>query len=164
MNETFRPRSNFAYAGSALVLIALFTVNSFWVGTSAIQTFFEVVLSFILGGVAYLIWVRPKLVLREDVIEVINPFKSESIPYRDVLSLDTKWVLTIIHSRGKTRVWVAPTSGKQSWIADKKFGWYGSGLPLSESRDSGMESMSESLNSVSGQAAYLIRERIKRIH
>jgi hypothetical protein len=102
--------------------------------------------------------------LSEDVIEVVNPFRTESISYKDVLDLETKWSLAIVHSRGKTKVWVAPATGKQRWIAEKKFGWYGGGLPLSESKSTGMESMSASLDSVSGQAAFLIRERIKRSH
>jgi hypothetical protein len=164
MNETFRPRSNFAWAGCSLVLIALFAANSFWVGTSSSQIFFEIVICFVLGGTVYLAWIKPKLVLRDDFMEIVNPLKTELIAYRDVLSLDTKWTLTIDHTKGKTRVWVAPTGGKQRWIADKKFGWYGNGIPLSEARESGMESMSESMNSASGQAAYLIRERIKRAH
>jgi hypothetical protein len=164
MNETFRPRGNFAWAGTSLVLIALFAANSFMVVTSARQTFVEIILCFILGGAAYIIWIRPKLVLRDDVIEVVNPLKTELIPYGDVLELDTKWALTIIHSRGKTKVWVAPASGKRKWIADRTFRWYGSSVPLSESRHTGSETMSGSLDSLSGQAAYMIRERIKRIH
>ena len=147
-----------------MVLITLFGINSFWVGTNAAQTIFELLLCFIFGGAVYLIWIRPKLVLRDDVIEVINPLSSKVIAYREVLDLETKWSLAIIHPGGKTRVWVAPATGKQRWIAEKKFGWYGGGLPLSESKGSGMESMSSSLDSVSGQAAYLIRERMKRAH
>ena len=164
MNETFRPRSNFVWAGASIVLITLFGINSFWVGTNSTQTLFELLLCSIFGVVVYLIWLRPKLVLREDVIEVINPLSSKLIPYREVLDLETKWSLAIIHSGGKTRVWVAPATGKQRWIAEKKFGWYVGGLPLSESKSTGMESMSASLDSVSGQAAFLIRERMKRSH
>ena len=164
MNETFRPRGNFAWAICSFGLIALFATNSFWVGTSTSQIATEIFFCFVLGTVAYLIWIKPKLVLRSDVIEVVNPLRTERIAYSDVISLETKWVLTIIHARGETKVWVAPASGKQRWIAEKKFGWYGSGLPLSESRELGMESMSESFDSVSGQAAHLIKERIKRAH
>jgi hypothetical protein len=164
MNETFRPRGNFAWAICSFGLIALFATNSFWVGTSTSQIAIEIFSCFVLGTVAYLIWIKPKLVLRSDVIEVVNPLRTERIAYGDVITLETKWVLTIIHASGKTKVWVAPASGKQRWIAEKKFGWYGSGLPLSESRELGMESMSESFDSVSGQAAHLIKERIKRAH
>jgi len=86
------------------------------------------------------------------------------IRYSEIIDLETKWSLLIIHSNGKTRVWVAPASGKQRWIADKKFGWYGSSFSSNESKHGGEETMSSSLNSISGQAAYMIRERIKRSH
>jgi transposase len=99
-----------------------------------------------------------------DAVEVVNPFRTELISYSDILELETKWSLAIIHTRGTSRVWVAPASGKQRWVAEKKFGWLGGGVPLSDSRSAGTESMSASLDSISGQAAYMIRERIKRSH
>ena len=164
MNETFRPRSNFAWAGTSIVLIALFGANSLWVSESANQKFFELALCAALIALVYIFWLRPKLVLRSDVIEIVNPLTTELIAYTDILDLETKWSLAIIHTRGKSRVWVAPASGKQRWVADKKFGWFGGNVPLTDSKNAGMESMSASLDSLSGQAAYMIRERIKRLH
>jgi hypothetical protein len=104
------------------------------------------------------------MVLQESHIEVVNPLNTVLIPYTDVIELNTKWTLAITHSRGTTKVWVAPAGGKQRWIADKKFGWLSSDIPLSQSRGIEMESMSSSLYSFSGQAAYMIQERIKRTH
>jgi hypothetical protein len=104
------------------------------------------------------------MVLRDDHIEVVNPLSTVVIPYSDVVELNTKWTLTITHNRGQTKVWVAPAGGKQRWVADKKFGWLSSDIPFSQSRETEMESMSASLHSFSGQAAYMIQERIKRIH
>jgi len=164
MNETFRPRSNFVWAGVSLVLILLFAVNSVLVATSATQNIVEFAISLILAATAYLIWIKPKLVLKGDHIEVVNPLSTVVIPYADVIELNTKWSLTITHSRGKTKVWVAPAGGKQRWIADTKFGWITSGAPVTQSKGIEMESMSASMHSFSGQAAYMIQERIRRIH
>jgi hypothetical protein len=166
MNETFRPRSNFAWAGSAYILIILFGVNSIVVGTNAMQTVFELIVCVIFGIVVYGIWIKPKIVLDMETIQVINPFRTEIIRYDDILDLETKWSLTIRHTGGETRAWVAPASGKQRWIADKKLGWYSSGLTFTDSKgDNGREvSMSGSLESLSGQAAHMIRERMKRNH
>lgn len=166
MNETFRPRSNFAWAGCAYVLIVLFSANSILVGTNALQSILEIIFSAVLGIIVYGIWIRPKMVLGAESIEVVNPTRSQIIPYSEVLELETKWALSIIHAAGKTTVWVAPASGKQRWIADKKFGWYTSGVASTENKagTGGEISMSASLDSLSGQAAYMIRERIKRSH
>ena len=164
MNETFRPRSNFAWAGTSYILIALFAANSLWVVADSIQIMRDLLLCAILSTLVHIFWIKPKLVFRVDTIEVVNPFRTELISYKDILDLETKWSLAIIHTRGTSRVWVAPASGKQRWVAEKKFGWFGGGVPLSDSRNAGTESMSASLDSVSGQAAYMIRERIKRSH
>jgi hypothetical protein len=164
MDQTFRPRSNYVWAGGSFILILLFIVNSFWVADSFAQISFELMISAALGVIVYLIWIKPKMVLEKDVIKVVNPFRTDLIAYSDILELETKWSLSIVHRHGKSRVWVAPATGKQRWIADKKFGWYGSGFPISDAKNIGMESMSASLDSVSGQAAYLIRERMKRAH
>jgi hypothetical protein len=164
MNETFRPRSNFIWAGASLVLLLLFAINSLLVAESVQQIILELGFALFLAATAYLIWVKPKMVLRDDLIEVVNPLGTELIRYADVLELDTKWALTIIHSNGKTKVWVAPAGGKQRWVADKKFGWLGGNSLLSEPKHVETETMSASLHSASGQAAYMIQERIKRIH
>ena len=164
MNETFRPRSNFAWAATSYILIALFAVNSLWVVEDNIQIIRDLFVCTVLSVLVYFFWIKPKLILRADVIEVVNPFRTDLIAYSDVLDLETKWSLAIVHTRGRIRVWVAPASGKQRWVADKKFGWIGGSVPLTDSKNAGMESMSASLDSLSGQAAYMIRERIKRLH
>lgn len=164
MAETFRPRINFLWASFALALIALFLINSLAVEKRGAHTVIEIIVSVVLGYLTYLLWVRPKLVLHESVIEVINPLSKESIDYRDVISLETKWALTIVHRGGRTQVWVAPATGKRRWIADKTFGWNSSRIPLSREVSNDTETMSASLISASGQAAYMIRERIKRLH
>jgi hypothetical protein len=164
MDETFRPRSNFAWAGTSYVLITLFAINSIWVIDENIQIIGDLVVCLCLSFLVYIFWIKPKMVLRSDVIEVVNPLKTQLISYRDVLELETKWSLAIIHTGGKCRVWVAPASGKQRWVAEKKFGWISGNAPTAASSSSGMESMSASLDSLSGQAAYMIRERIKRLH
>ena len=164
MYETFRPRSNFVWAGISIALITLFAANSFTVNTSALRISFELLICAVLIGISFAIWIKPKLVFGDHALEVVNPFRTESIAYKDVLELETQWALTIIHTGGKTTVWVAPASGKRRWIAEQRFGMLGSNIPLSKSRHLQSETMSGSMDSFSGQAAYMIRERIKRLH
>ena len=164
MYETFRPKSNLVWAGISILLITLFALNSFVVNTSALQIVTEMMICLILAGICFAIWIRPKLIFREDTMEIINPLSTHLIAYKDVLELETQWALRIIHSSGKTTVWVAPASGKRKWIAEQRFGMYGGNVPLSQNRHNTSESMSGSLDSFSGQAAYMIRERIKRLH
>jgi hypothetical protein len=134
------------------------------VGKDAGQSVIELGACAILSLIAYLIWVRPKLVVNDTAVRVVNPITSITIPYGEIKDLETKWVLTIVHAKGRTTAWVAPAGGKRRWIADQTFRWYGSGVPLTESQGVETGSMSASLDSYSGQAAYLIRERMKRSH
>lgn len=165
MEITFRPRSNYAWATVSFLLIVLFVANSILVGEDAGQSVFELGLSAVLALGTYLVWIRPKLVVGTDSVTVFNPLKNQTILFKDILDLETKWALTILHSTGKTTVWVAPAGGKRRWIAGQTFRWYGSGVPMSESRSSSETmAMSASLDSYSGQAAYLIREQMKRSH
>lgn len=165
MDTTFRPRSNYAWAISSLFLIALFIINSLFVSDDPGQSLYEIALGAILGLATYLVWLRPKLVVKSDSVVVVNPLRTETIAFKDIVDLDTKWALTIVHSKGKTTAWVAPAGGKRRWIASQTFRWYGSGVPLSESNSTGETGpMSASLDSYSGQAAYLIREQMKRSH
>jgi hypothetical protein len=164
MVTTFRPKSNFAWAAVAIVLIVLFAINSILVGNSALQTTIELCICCMLLGLTYAVWIRPKLVLGESEITVVNPLRTEVILCRDIRDLETKWSLSIVHSRGTTRVWVAPVTGKRRWIANQTFGWYGRGIPMAEFSERDSQPVSESLASTSGQAAYLIREHLKKLH
>jgi hypothetical protein len=164
MEETFRPRSNFAWAVVSYLLLGLFALNSIFVGSDAGQSMIELGVCAIFTVVAHLIWVRPKLVVTDTAVRVVNPITSITIPFGEIKDMETKWALTIVHAQGRTTAWVAPAGGKRRWIADQTFRWYGSGVPLTESRGVETDSMSASLDSYSGQAAYLIRERMKRSH
>lgn len=164
MYETFRPRSNFAWAVISILLISLFVINSFAVNDSALKISLELAICTALIAIAYAIWIKPKLVFGDHALKVVNPFRTTSIAYKDVLELETQWALTITHTGGKTTVWVAPASGKRKWIAEQRFGMLGSNVPLSKSRHTQSETMSGSMDSFSGQAAYMIRERVKRLH
>ena len=164
MYETFRPRSNFVWAGISIVLVCLFAANSFAVNDNALTISLELTICATLIAIACAIWIKPKLVFGDHALEVVNPLRTTSIAYKDVLELETQWALRIIHTGGKTTVWVAPASGKRRWIAEQKFGMLGSNIPLTKSRHTQSETMSGSMDSFSGQAAYMIRERIKRLH
>jgi hypothetical protein len=146
-----------------MTLILLFATNSVLVNTSRVQTVIELIVCCSLSILIYAIWIRPKLVLNDAEITVVNPFRTETIACHEVQGLETKWALTIVHDRGRTRVWVAPATGKRRWITDKTFGWYAHGIPGSATSSSDSQSMSESLASSSGQAAYMIREHLKRL-
>lgn len=121
-------------------------------------------MSLVLAWCAYALWIRPKIRFEEEGLVVVNPLTSVSIRYEDIIDLRTKWALQIEHKHGVTTAWVAPAGGKRRWIANETMKTYGSSIPLSGETPQKTEAASASMNSLSGQAAYTIREIMKRRH
>lgn len=164
MIRIFQPKSNFAWAIATWLLVGLFAANSIMTQTEWTTVIGELMFGLIVSASAYLLWVRPKICFFEDRLIVVNPLTTITISYDDILELSTKWALRIRHKRGVTTVWVAPAGGKRRWIASETFKTYGSAVPLSGQSGNETEASSESMNSLSGQAAYTIREFAKRRH
>lgn len=170
-NKTvFRPRANLIWGASAIALDALFLVQVVFYPTKNDQTVGAlaggIVVAVVLALASYAIWLRPKLVLGDDSLTVVNPVGGATIAYRDITELETKWALLIRHSGGATRVWVAPTNGRVRWGTDNALRWNFTKLSAARSdRAVGADTAaSDSLNSDSGIAAELIRQRLKRAH
>jgi hypothetical protein len=160
----FRPRANLVWGASAIVLDALYLVQVVFYPTKDDRIALAVVLGLALALGAYAIWLRPKLVLGDDGLIVVNPLSTKAISYGDITDLETKWALLIRHSGGATRVWVAPTNGRTRWAADNLFRWGFNKIPRSDRAVGAATAASESINSDSGLAAELIRQRLKKIH
>jgi hypothetical protein len=162
--NVFRPKGNFAWAIVALILDALFLAQViFYPAEGAINTI-EFAIGAAIAVAAYLMWVRPKLVLNKDHLIVVNPISSTKIAYKDIDELETKWALLINHGGNQTRVWVAPANGKQRWIAESARVWKFTRIPSSERVTDEYTTASDSLGSDSGIAAALIRERLRDLH
>ncbi len=160
MNTVFRPKGNFVWAGLAFALDAMFVVQAvFYPGESGVNLL-DLLIAGILAIAAYLLWVRPKLVLRESDLVVVNPLRTKVIRYSEIIDLKTKWTLQIELESGSVQVWVAPANGKSRWIADSTFRWRSDRIPVTEGKTIEHTTMSQSQRSDSGLAASLIRERM----
>lgn len=164
MKRIFRPKVNFVWAYVTWVLVALFAANSFMTQSDSVLVLIELMVCLVIALCSYALWVRPKISFAEDRMVVVNPLTSITILYSDILDLNTKWALRISHKHGVTTAWVAPAGGKRRWIANETLKTYGSLIPLSGDNAKETGASSASMNSLSGQAAYTIREFMKRNH
>jgi hypothetical protein len=160
----FRPKGNLIWGGVALFFDALFLVQVVFYPAPNSNIAVDVATAAAFGAAASLLWIRPKLVLREHDLIVVNPVRTVEIAYSDISELETKWALLIHHGSKKTRVWVAPANGKQRWARDSTQRWSIDRLPTNDRNETEVTSISQSLNSDSGVAAHLIRERLKNRH
>jgi hypothetical protein len=160
-SETFKPKSDFVWGTIGMSFAILYLIQSALYPTG---NWFDFALAFAVAGAVFLVWLRPRLELRESDLVVINPLSSRVINYRDIVELETRWALRIVHKNGSTRVWVAPASGKHRWIAESTTKWSSDRLPTNASKTVEFTSMSKSHLSDSGAAALLIQQRLESNH
>ena len=163
-NEVFRPRANLFWGYSALVLDALFLVQAFAFPAKTENLLFDIFIALLVAAAAILMWIRPKLLLGESQLVVVNPVKRVVIDYKDITELETKWALLIKHQGKSTRVWVAPSNGKQRWVTDSTNRWRFGKLPQTSGTIGEAVPISSSNLSDSGAAATLIRQRMQSKH
>ena len=161
---TYRPKGNLVWGSVALLLDALFLLQAVCYPAKGENLLIDLPVSLSIAVLAWLVWLRPKLVLHAENLVVVNPIGTRAIAYRDIEALDTKWTLKISHGSQQTRVWVAPANGKYRWIAESNSRVFFSKLPRTEGKLAEVTSMSQSRNSDSGVAASLIRDRIEDLH
>lgn len=162
--QVFRPKSNLVWAGLALALDFLFVYQSLIYPIANSTLAVEISVGICVAGVVFLLWIRPKLILGDKTLTVVNPLQTVKIGYDEITNIETKWTLLIEHNGKSTRAWVAPANGKSSWIADSAFRWKNTRVPTSESRLDAITPMSQSTKSDSGIAAQLIRTRMQENH
>lgn len=163
-NQVFRPKGNLGWAGVAAVLNTLFLVQALAYPSEGSILLLDITAASCIALAVYIFWVRPKLILKETSLVVVNPIRRTEINYADITSLETKWALLINHSDTKTRVWVAPANGRQRWVSDNVQRWTVGKYLQKEKTDSEFTTSSQSVASDSGLAYQLISERIKRLH
>ncbi len=161
MNTVFRPKSNLIWAGLAFALDAVFLAQLIFYPSAGSNLLVDLSVAIFVAAAAYLLWVRPKLILRETDLVVVNPFQRTLVNYADITELRTKWALQIDYADKSVQVWVAPANGKGRWISESTLRWKSDRVPLSDTRIVEHTSMSQSTRSDSGLAASLIRERMK---
>ena len=162
--STFRPKSNLIWGATALLLDATFLAQVILYPSKGQNLFLDVVVAAAIAAAIVLIWIKPRLILNEDHLVVVNPLRTVRIEYARITGLDTKWALTIHQDNQSVSVWVAPVNGKHRWIADSTYRWSINKMPNSDRATGESTPASQSLGSDSGVAAELIRQRIAALH
>jgi hypothetical protein len=163
-HQIFRPKANLGWAAVAAIFIALFLAQAIAFPAEGSLLLVDLLAAALMSVFVYLFWIRPKLILKETSLTVINPLRTVEISYVDIEVLETKWALLLHHAGRKTRVWVAPANGRRRWVADSVQRWSVGKFLQQDNTATEMTSISQSVNSDSGLAYQLIIERINRSH
>jgi len=159
--QVFRPVSNLLLAAVVFVLAVLLPIGAA-LQDSLLEFGISLGVSATAATLAWLLFVRPKLVIDAEQVIIVNPLRTITVPYSAIDLVDSKYLLVIGTQTGSYSCWVAPApsryGGRGVIQADIK------NLPITATPDAQIRA-SDSPKAHSGQAGILVRlalEQFKR--
>jgi hypothetical protein len=149
--QVFRPLSGIALATTVflicLILVAFDVSNIagwIWAAATCIAT--------------WLVFVRPKLLIGDEGVTVVNPLVTATIGWGELESIDVKYAVTFYVAGRKISAWAATGPGRYHARSIHRSELMGVGIPKSDI-DSGNIRPGESPRTASGQAIAICRLR-----
>lgn len=140
-------------AGVVFALDVLFVIQFVFFGDGSWVT--QTALVITTASFAWLLFVRPKVMIYDEGITIVNPFITATIGWGEVDSIETKFAFTVESGNAKVVAWAAPAPGR----------FHGRSVHASElkgidyDKDFGIRP-GDSPRSASGTAAHLARTRL----
>lgn len=108
----FRSRSSYVWFGVAAFLVALMVIEALvfqdeWSIRVSSLAFATVIC---LGS--YLIFLRPKVVVFDEGITIVNPITTVTVGWAEVDAIETKFTMNIERDRKVIHAWAAPAPGR----------------------------------------------------
>ncbi|MFD1211272.1 PH domain-containing protein [Arthrobacter sp. GCM10027362] len=151
----FRPRSAPWLTGSVWLLAAIgLAVSAAAYGVAGL------VRTTPLATLAYLTWWLawyPAVVVGEAQVTLRNPLATIKVPWDALVTVDTKYALTLVTPRRKYSAWAAPAPGIFALYRARAD--HASGLPETTYGPAGSIRPGDLSHTDSGAAAYLVRKR-----
>ena len=152
-SETFRPISGVIGAYIAYTLITIMVIQSVLIGTLH-EGITAITWGVLIGTGIYLVMHRPKIILFDEGITIVNPLHSFTIGWDKVENIGAKYTLTISFDDRTINAWAAPASGRYSSRALHSSDVKGLGI-----EQNGSVAAAHSPRSDSGAAIYRARMR-----
>ena len=152
--QVFRPTSNLVLAVVVFAMSFMMMVANITQGNQRdiLVTFFWVIAISIL---AYLIFMRPKVILYDEGITIINPFMTITTGWQTVDAIDAKYTMSILVGDKSIYAWAAPAPSRYHSRSVHETDLRGLGI-----EKDGMIRPGESPRSHSGAATYLARTKL----
>jgi hypothetical protein len=107
---TFRPRSAIVLASLALVINILFVFQVIFYGDGTWLAQAGVIAT--TATLAWLLFLKPKVLVFDEGINIVNPFITATIGWAEVDEIETRYGLTIYSGEAKIVAWAAPAPGR----------------------------------------------------
>lgn len=109
--DVFRPRSSYVYAVLAWFLLGgLLWADSLTADGARIAS--NILLGSGLAYGVYLLFIRPRVRVFEDGIEIRNPVSDHRIGWQDVQFIDSKFTMSVRVEDRTIHAWAAPAQGR----------------------------------------------------
>lgn len=109
--DVFRPRSSYVYAVMGWFLLGgLLWADSFQAAGERIAS--NLLLGSGLAYGIYLLFIRPRVRVFDDGIEIRNPVSDHRIGWQDVQSIDSKYTMSVRTNDRTIHAWAAPGQGR----------------------------------------------------
>lgn len=149
--EVFRPRGSIFLAGLMWLVGAIFVA----VGIASTREFSSLPVGLTVAFFGYWLFWYPVVQVGLDGVTVRNPMRTIAVAWPALVTVDTKYALTLVTENGKYTAWAAPApSALESHLsksADAK------DLPANSYGLGGMLRPGDLKNTNSGAAAFLVR-------
>jgi len=109
--QIFRARSGYAYAAAVVLVCGTLSVET-WLESDFASATTTTLWSLFFILAAHLIFVRPKLVVGDEGVLVVNPFKSYLLTWDVVIDIDTRFAVTFVTGNRRISAWAATAPGR----------------------------------------------------
>lgn len=106
----YRPRSNIVFAAATALLVVVVIVAGVQAG-DALQ-FLPWALA--LAAAGWAVFVRPAVVIDDDGVTLVNPFRSVQVPWAALINVTTRFAATLQTPGGNYAAWAAPGPGRHA--------------------------------------------------
>lgn len=116
----FRPRGGVVLAAVAIAICAVALV---WLavtdGATGLLLWSWPIIAF--GWLAYLLYIRPCVVITDGFAEIRNPLRTHRVPWGDIVHVESRFALTLRTTAGRDlRAWAAPAPGARQALSTRR--------------------------------------------
>jgi len=123
----YRPRTSWIYF-SILAAIELSVIIGFAVAGKTQETIVSLINSAAADILCYVFVVKPKLVLSDEQIDIVNPFQKIIIGWHRAIDFDTRFTFKVETNEGTFSAWAATAPGRYSTRRIHESDFKGTGL------------------------------------
>jgi hypothetical protein len=108
----FRSRSSYVWFSITSVLLIFMVVEALFVDKTTATRVSSLAIAVVVGLGSFLLFLRPKVVVFDEGITIVNPITTVTIGWSEVDAIETKYTMSIQRDKEVIHAWAAPAPGR----------------------------------------------------